>query len=193
MERGADRSLGGATGFQPPADLAFSFLSEDQRLDTMLLGGELDVLYHYITAQNLVDRSRANLRGDPRVRGLFPDASAEAARYHRSTGIYPVNHCVVIRRSVLERYPFVALNIYDAFLAASQRVVARALATLEPYLMAGLLAPDVRDVVAHDPWAYGVAASRKELETLFRYLHEQGISSRRVSIEDVFARATLSL
>jgi 4,5-dihydroxyphthalate decarboxylase len=193
MERGADRSLGGATGFRPPPDLKFSFLSDDQSLDTMLLGGELDVLYHYITAQNLVDRSRANLRSDPRVRTLFADIPAESARYYQTTGLYPVNHCVVIRRSVVDRYPFVALNLYDAFHAAAERVVKRGLAMLDPYLTAGLLPAAVRDVVARDPWAYGVAASRNELETLFRYLHEQGITSRRVSIEEIFARSTLGL
>ncbi len=37
----------------------------------MLLDGELDVLFHYITARNLVDRSRADLHADSRVRTLL--------------------------------------------------------------------------------------------------------------------------
>ncbi len=75
MEREADRSLGGALGFVPPADLRFSFLAPDKSLDRMLLDGELDVLFHYITARNLVDRSRADLHADSRVRTLYPDVA----------------------------------------------------------------------------------------------------------------------
>lgn len=193
MERDAERSLGGATAFEPPAGLQFSYLRPDQSLDRMLLAGELDVLFHYITAQNLVDRSRANLRGDPRVRTLFPDVAAESARYHRATGMYPVNHCVAVRRTVLERYPWVALNLFDAFHAASERVIARGLAALQPHVDAGSIDRSVRTAVAKDPWAYGVANARIETETLLRYLHEQGITARRVALEEMFAPSTLGL
>jgi 4,5-dihydroxyphthalate decarboxylase len=193
MERDADRSLGGATGFTPPADLRFSHLRPDQSLDRMLLDGELDVLFHYITARNLVDRSRINLRADARVRPLFPDTIGESARYFQATGMYPVNHCVIVRRAVLERYPFVALNLFDAFQASAERVIVRGVGALETYVNAGLVAREVRDVMARDPWAYGISASKRELETLFRYLYEQGISGRQVTIDEVFAPATLGL
>ncbi len=193
MEREADRSLGGALGFVPPADLRFSFLAPDKSLDRMLLDGELDVLFHYITARNLVDRSRADLHADSRVRTLYPDVAAEAIRYHAATGMYPVNHTVVVRRSVLERYPWAALNIVDAFNAATERVLRRLVDGLGPYVGAGIVAKSVRDAVAVDPWPYSVRRSRKELDTLLRYLHEQHITSRRVDAEELFAAATLAL
>lgn len=193
MEREADRSIGGETGFVPPADVPFSFLRPEQSLDRMLLDGELDVLFHYITARNLVDRSRADLHSDARVRTLYPDVAAEAARYHAATGIYPVNHTVVVRRSVLERYPWVALNLVDAFNAAAERVVRRVVDGLAPYLEAGTIAREIRDVVARDPWPYSVRKTRRELETLLRYLHEQHVTSRRVEVEELFAPTTLTL
>jgi 4,5-dihydroxyphthalate decarboxylase len=175
MERDAGRSLGGATGFEPPRGVRFSHLAPEQSLDRMLLDGELDVLFHYITARNLVD------------------PVAESARYYRATGMYPVNHCVVVRRSVLERYPFVALNLFDAFQAAAERVIVRGVAALEAFVNAGLVARDVRDAMARDPWAYGIAASKRELETLFGYLCAQGISRRLVTVEEVFVPSTLGL
>jgi 4,5-dihydroxyphthalate decarboxylase len=193
MERSADRSLGGATQFQPPPDLKFNYLSESQSLDRMLLDGELDVLYHYITARNLVDRSRADLHSDPRVRTLWANPAAEGARYFAQTGIYPLNHCVVVRRSVVERYPWVALNLFDAFQAAAERIRSRSIETLAPYFASGLLDRSVRDVLARDPWAYGIAASRPAIETLLRYLAAQHLIARPVGIEELFAPSTLSL
>jgi hypothetical protein len=40
---------------------------------------------------------------------------------------------------------------------------------------------------------YGVIAARKELETIARYDYEQGLAKRLVSLEELFAPATLSL
>lgn len=193
MERSAERSLGGATQFRPPAGLRFAYLSDAQSLDRMLLDGELDVLFHYITARNLVDRSRADLGSDPRVRPLFPDVAAESARYYAQTAIYPVNHCVVVRRSVVERYPWVALNLFDAFAAAADVVRARSIEGLGPYFAAGLIDRRLRDVLARDPWAYGIAAARPALETLLRYLETQQLLARPVRIEELFAPSTLGL
>jgi 4,5-dihydroxyphthalate decarboxylase len=47
--------------------------------------------------------------------------------------------------------------------------------------------------VRTDPMPYGVKAARRELETLADYVHEQGLSARRVSIEEVFAPSTLDV
>jgi 4,5-dihydroxyphthalate decarboxylase len=193
MERSAERSLAGAIQFEPPPGLRFSYLAGSQSLDRMLLDGELDVLFHYITARNLVDRSRADLGSDPRVRSLFPDVAAESARYYAQTGIYPVNHCVVVRRSVVERYPWVALNLFDAFQAAAEMVRRRCFETLGPYFAAGIVDRSLRDELARDPWAYGIAASRPALDTLLRYLQTQGLTARPVRIDELFAPSTLGL
>jgi 4,5-dihydroxyphthalate decarboxylase len=192
-ERAEDRSLAGGIGFQPPPGLRLSYLRPDQSLDRMLLAGELDALFHYITATNNVDRSRIDLRSRPEVRPLFPDQAAEGRRFYAKTGIFPVNHCVVVRRSTLERYPWVALNIYDAFLASKAVLNKTGAAMLEPYLAAGLLDGGVRSILARDPWEYGFAASRPALETIATYLHEQGLTSRKVGLEEVFAPSALSL
>jgi 4,5-dihydroxyphthalate decarboxylase len=193
MERSADRSLGGATQFQPPPGLRFSYLADSQSLDRMLLDGELDVLFHYITARNLVDRSRADLGSDRRVRPLFPDVAAESARYYAQTSIYPVNHCVVVRRSIVERYPWVALNLFDAFQAAAEMVRRRSFETLAPYFAAGLVDRHLHGVLARDPWAYGIAAARPALDTLLRYLETQQLLARPVRIDELFAPSTLGL
>src|SRR5438132_746329 len=50
-----------------------------------------------------------------------------------------------------------------------------------------------RTLAAKDPLAYGVKASRAVLETITQYVHEQGLSERRVALEEIFAPSTLDL
>ena len=70
-----------------------------------------DGALHYILDTNLVDRSRIVLEDRPEVRRLFPDPAAEGRRYFAKTGIFPINHGMVVRRSIAEKNPWVVLNI----------------------------------------------------------------------------------
>ena len=42
-------------------------------------------------------------------------------------------------------------------------------------------------------YSYGIPLNRKALETVFRYLHEQGLAERRLNVEELFVESTLSL
>ena len=42
-------------------------------------------------------------------------------------------------------------------------------------------------------WPYGIEANRKELELVMGYTHEQGLTKRRVKIEEIFHPSTLDL
>src|SRR5260370_16564484 len=118
MGRVATKSHGGATGFNPPAGVTVRQIPASTNIGEMLLAGELDATLLYLTDRNLVDRSRIDLSADKRVRPLFPDRAAEGRRYYAKTGIYPINHAVVVRRSLVEQHPWIALNLYSAFAPA---------------------------------------------------------------------------
>ena len=45
-------------------------------------------------------------------------------------------------------------------------------------------------VLGKDIWPYGVEANRKAIDTLCRYLHEQGFTTRQMRAEDLFAPGT---
>src|SRR5215813_4673784 len=104
MERTEERSHGGATGFQPPAGLRFNRIPGDQSIGTMLRDGKLDATLLYITDNNLVDRSRFTLENNPSFRLLFPNPVAGGQRYYQKTGIFPINHGMVVRRSIFEKH-----------------------------------------------------------------------------------------
>ena len=109
---------------------------------------------------------------------LFPDPAAEGRRFYAKTGLFPINHTVVVRRSLLEKHPWIALNLYSAFVAAKEEIARYGQSYLQWYFETGLLDGNVKRTLAeHDPLAYGFKASRPVLETIAQYVHEQGLSS----------------
>jgi 4,5-dihydroxyphthalate decarboxylase len=159
----------------------------------MLVSGELAATLLYLNQANIIDRSRIDLASRPEVRPLFRDELAEGRRFFAKTGLYPINHTVVVRRSLLEQHPWIALNLLAAFEAAKRDAANTAQGVLEDYVRTGLADAGLTHALRTDPMPYGVKAARRELETLADYVHEQGLSGRRVSIEEVFAPSTLDV
>jgi 4,5-dihydroxyphthalate decarboxylase len=193
MERPPDRSHGGATGFKPPDGVRVSHIPPSTDIGTMLLARELDATLLYLTNPNLVDRSRIDLSTHPDIKPLFADRAAEGRRYYAKTGIYQINHTVVVRRALLERHPWLALNLYAAFAAAKATVMQQAGDALRPLFAVGLIGEETRKALARDPMAYGIKAARPVLETIAQYVHEQGLTDRRVGLEEIFAPSTINL
>jgi 4,5-dihydroxyphthalate decarboxylase len=192
MERNPDKSHGGATGFRAPAGVRVNQIPPTTDMGEMLLRGALDGALHYLVDKNLVDRSRADVSGVTRY--LFPDPAAEGRRFYAKTGLFPINHTVVMRRTLLESHPWVALNLYSAFVAAKVEIARAGGAYLQWYFDAGLLDGGVKRTLAdNDPLAYGFKACRPVLETITQYVHEQGLSARRVALEEIFAPSTLDV
>ena len=191
MERAPENSHGGATGFTAPPGVELHYIPNTTNIGEMMVNGGLDATVLYLTDKNLVDRSRIDLHSHPDIRTLFPDPRAEAKRYYTKTGMYPINHTVVVRRSVLEKHPWVALNIYDAFLRAKELQRKERDARLEAHVTTGLLDDAAVATLARDPMPYGVVAARRELETIARYDFEQGLTKRLVGLDELFAPVTL--
>ena len=192
MERTPETSHGGSTGFKPPDGVTVHQIPPTTNIGEMMVRGELDATLLYLTHANLVDRSRIDLSKDSRFKPLF-DRAAEPKRYFAKTGIYQINHGMVIRRSIFERYPWAALNIYNAFAQARGQVISARDTSLLRHFEPGLIGEDARRALAMDPMAYGVTGNRKVLETITQYVHEQGLTARRVGLEEMFAPSTMDL
>src|SRR5262245_41737291 len=163
MERPPDRSHGGATGFKPPAGVRLSQIPPSTDIGTMLLARELDATLLYLTNPNLVDRSRIDLATHPDIAPLFADRAAEGRRYYAKTGIYQINHTVVVRRSLLEHHPWIALNLFSAFAATKTLMMRQANEALAPLFAVGLLGEEAKRALVRDPMAYGMKAARPVL------------------------------
>ncbi len=193
MERTEDVSHGGATGFQPPAGVKFNRIAANDSMGAMLVDGRLDGALHYIVDNNLVDRSKILLEDRKEGRYIFPDRAAEGRRYFAKTGIFPINHGMVVRRSIAERHPWVVLNLYRAFNEAKNRWLKQVGEAAEAHVEVGFLLPETAAVLKKDPYPYGVVGNRMVLETIARYSHEQGLTPRVMPLDEVFWPATLSL
>ena len=116
MERNDEHSQGAATGFRPPQDVKLSYIPNDSNMGQMLIEGKLDGALRYLAGtNNLVDRSSIDLYRHPDFKTLFPDPHAEGVRFYQRTGIYPINHGMVIKRTIAEKHPWVVLNLFKAF------------------------------------------------------------------------------
>jgi len=164
----------------------------DRTLSDMLLEGDLDAV--------LSARPPAPFdRGDPRVRRLFPGYREVEIAYARKTGIFPIMHAVAMRREVYERDRWLAMNLFKAFTEAKRRSLARAadIAVSHhplPWVPDGLRLS--RELFGDDPWPYGVEANRITLDAFLRYAFEQGVSRRRLTVDELFVpelRATFRI
>ena len=193
MERTPDTSHGSATGFTPPPGVTVEKIPASTNIGEMLTDGRLDATLLYLNQPNLVDRSTIDLTACEDVRPLFPDAMAEGRRFFAKTGLYPINHAMVMRRSLLERHPWAAVNIVQAFEAAKAEAARTALGVLDGFMRTGGLPASLARLLRDDPMPYGIRAARPELERIADWVFEQGLSPGRISLEEVFAPSTMSL
>ena len=128
----------------------------------------------------------------PDVKPLIPDAAAAEAAWYRKTGIYPINHTVVVKDSLLQADPTLAPKLFQAFQTAKGQLLQQIGSGVALSGDAEVLARR-RNVVGDDPLPNGVAKNRPALEAIVRFAHDQKILPRTVKPEEVFASNTLGL
>lgn len=169
-----------------PPSIRVEPIGPKQTLAQMLLHGEIDALY---TA-----RMPSTFRtGGGRVKRLFEDYPEVERRYFRETGIFPIMHTVAIRREVYESNRWVAQSLFKSFCESQRRTYedlheTAALKAMLPWLTAHM--EETRREMGDDYWPYGLEPNRKALATFLRYHHEQGLSPRLLTPEELFAPET---
>jgi 4,5-dihydroxyphthalate decarboxylase len=199
MERSEEMSHGSATGFKPPPGISFNRIAPNKSLASTLLENELDVAHvasPWVLQANALDRSsRIGGKGDwSKIQLLFPDRMAEASRFYKQHGFLPVNHAYIIRGDIYKKYPWVAFNLYTGFVKAKALARERMLEQIPSALFFGPeYAAMTREMIGDDPFPYGIKANRAMLETLIEFSFEQGLTPRKMKIEELFAEQTLGL
>jgi len=161
--------------------------AEDRCLDDMLRDGELDAIFSAHPPDSF-------LRGDPHIVRLFPDYRDVEREYVARTGVFPIMHVTAIRSDVLDEHPWVAANLYSACCEAKRRSVARLseiTASRTPLAWVPNLVEEMRELVGPDPFPYGVEENRTTISSFARWAFEQGVASRLVEPEELFAPQTL--
>ena len=127
----------------------------------------------------------------PDVATMIADPFAAAVSALKTRGLYPINHCVVVRDELLEQNPDVAVQVFDAFAASKNLYV-------EDLKAGRVSAPGRVDKIHQaamdfmdDPLPYGVAPNRDTLEGLIGHAVTQKIIPERMALEDLFAKPVL--
>lgn len=159
----------------------------DRTLNEMIESGEIDAMM----SPRL---PTCFLNGSPRVRRLFPDYRRAEMDYFKKTGLFPIMHVIVIKRSIYEREPWVAQTLYKAFCAAKDYCMrdlydTNVLRISLPWTSAEYDA--TKELMSADYWPYGLAPNEANLETLNDYLFEQGLIKQKLNLGELFARETL--
>ena len=173
-----------------PAGLDVTRAAAQDDLGEMLELGEIDAL---ISA----DVPKSVLQGSPKVGRLFEDYEAVERDYYSRTGVFPIMHAVAVKRELAQERPEMVRAVYDAFCAAktaAERSLAEGMtfnnmAVMVPWL-SQLLAENTA-LMGKDWWPYGVSANRPALDAYLRYHFEQGLSTRPLSVEEIFVPALM--
>lgn len=158
---------------------------DDQTLAAMLESGEIDALLSVDVPRSLLDGSST------KIRRLFPDYPSVERDYYRRTRIQPMMHVIAIRRELASE-PGLVEALYRAFDQAKTIVqdhyrddaCKQHMSVVTPWFSA--LFAENRSLLGEDWWPYGVDRNRKAVDTFLRYHHEQGLSKRLLTSEDIF-------
>jgi 4,5-dihydroxyphthalate decarboxylase len=185
MERLPNRSHAGAIGFTLPANV--SHIPPDKSIGAMMVSGELDACMSYNRHSDVIDRSTVDLDHHPDIKPLFADSAAECIRYYEKTGIYPINHGMVVKREIYEKHPWVAINILKAFSRACAIAEAERQEQMHYHFETGLVPLEYRAAVAKPLVTHGLRANREVLETAARYSNQQNLTPRVMPMEELLA------
>jgi 4,5-dihydroxyphthalate decarboxylase len=166
-----------------PAHFPLEPIPEGMTLSIMLADGELDAVISAEPPACYGD-------GCTPVARLFEDFELIEREYFQRTRIYPIMHALGVRNDIHQSQPWLAANIYRAFLEAKQLSMIdlfelRALKIGLPWIVSH--ASQTRDLMGEDFWPYGIDANRHTLEVMTRYSYEQGLAPRKLSLDELFA------
>jgi 4,5-dihydroxyphthalate decarboxylase len=199
QERGEHFSHTGASreaGLALPSKVKINFAGTD--FGTMYLNKELDAntgLGFGIgqVQDSGIDRERTGMAENPDIVTLFPDPRQEAIRFYRKTGIYPPHHTTVVRESILEQHPWVAISLMEAF-EKSKRIAIERIKQMPPTLMVfgEQYLRETTEVFGDDPYQYGIQANTAALDMAQTFSIQQELTKRKQPFDEIFPQEIIN-
>jgi 4,5-dihydroxyphthalate decarboxylase len=170
-----------------PSEIKVVPAPPDKTVNQMLVDGDVDGFIGPRSPSSFDARH-------PNVVRLFSDPTSAAADYYRRTKVFPIMHMIGARRTIVDRHPWLPAALLKAF-EQSKRV---ALGRLNDTSATKITLPFVeeqlqaaRSLMGEDFWSYGVGPNRHVLDMFLKTHHSQGLSSHRLSVDDLFHSTTL--
>jgi 4,5-dihydroxyphthalate decarboxylase len=162
--------------YQPPNNVDYSYRGED--LAGLLLAGKLDAAVGDLRIES------------PEVKPLIPNARNAGVSYFKKTGIYPINHGLVVKSEVLKSHPQLSRELFDAF-SSSKRVYLDRLMGGKDLSATDEVTRELMADLGGDPFPFGVTANIRALEALLQFAVDQQVIRTKFTLEDIFAAGTL--
>jgi 4,5-dihydroxyphthalate decarboxylase len=164
-----------------PAGVTLTRVSE-RSLSDMLASGEIDCAI-------IARPPTCFLEGHPDVVRLFSDFQAMEESQYERTRVWPIMHIIAMKKSIVDEHPWVARNLYNAFLDSKRRSLERILdpaVSRYPVPWLTTYARRMRDTFGGDLFPYGIEENRPTWEQAALYAFQQGIAHRLMKPEELF-------
>ena len=172
--------------YVPPSNIKIE-LRKGKSAPQKLKDGEVDAIFCPRVPAEFQNR-------EPWIRRLFPDCQAEVQRLVKKLGYIPVSHTVVMKKELAEREPWIAVSLYNAFVAAQKQADECCwIEKMTSYVDSMFILEQQKAAYGDDPFRHGFKPNRKAMEDFIRYAHEQNYISRRMTPEELFVPETLEL
>ena len=169
--------------WEPPAGLKIKRIPAGHSIEKMLVDGEIDALIHPEIIQPILDK-------DQRISRLFPNYRELEMDYFKRTGIFPIMHTTAIKQEIVDKHPWVPINLYQAFEASKKAAYKRMEnPRIVPLAWFRSFWEEQEELLGSDPWVYGLGdVNRKNLEILMQYSEEQGLIGRKIALDELFIK-----
>jgi 4,5-dihydroxyphthalate decarboxylase len=187
----ATNLTGGVSNWEKvrPKGVTITDAPEGEDESTLLLSGKVDAILHPAEPKVYQDRN-------PLVDRLFKDHRTVERDFYKRTGVFPIMHSVAIRTETAKRYPWLPRAVFEAYSKAKQidyEFMQNWGWVMDSLPWYGQELNETRELMGDNFYPYGLNASASSYETAFRYVYEQGLSRRRVGLEEMFEKSTLEL
>ena len=163
-----------------PADLRIETRAGMAEIEQEFVEGKIQAMF--------VSRLPKPFRdGNKNVARLFADPQVEEERYLRQEGYFPIMHVLAFKKELAERHPEFPHALYDIFEQARQQAMQRWVDPNWSMVLWGRRELERQNqLCSFDPWQNGLEANRKNIESFASYSHEQGLTKRPLTPEELF-------
>jgi 4,5-dihydroxyphthalate decarboxylase len=172
-----------------PDNIELKYAPDGEDESSLLLSGEVDAIFHPAEPKCFQERN-------PSVKRLFEDFKTEEQAYFEKTGIYPIMHSVAMKKSTIEKHPWMPKAVFEAYCKSKAmdmkhlQLLGWAYDSLPWY---GQEFDNTLKEMGSNFYPFGMEGSAKAYEAAFKFVYDQGLVKKKISIEDVFEKSTLDL
>lgn len=170
---------------RPPhlADLPEPFQGETR------LGASLGELLAQGSVDAVISSRPPALPAQGGARRLFAQSRQAEGEYFARTRVFPIMHAIVVRRALVDSYPWLAASLFEAFVRARDLSVDRMrdeIVSRVPVPWMPEWAQAAWESLGGQQWPYGISANRPSLDALLDYSRDQGLVKRTPALEELF-------